>query len=139
MGILQQMEMRLILLQTEGKVWQVNFAPDELGEWTYQASFRTGTNIAVSTDPNAGTATSFDGASGSFVIGSTDKTGRDFRGKGRLQYVGEHYLEFAETGQLFIKAGADAPENTFAYEDFDATPDKGGRRKSWAPHSGDFL
>ena len=66
------------------------------------------------------------------------KTGRDFRATGRLEYVGEHYLQFAETGEYFFKVGADAPENTFAYEDFDATPNKSGRRKSWAFHAADF-
>ncbi len=123
---------------TSGNLWEVNFSPDQTGEWTYQASFRQGAEVAISTDPNAGATTAFDGQSGSFNISASDKSGRDFRGKGRLSYVGEHYLQFAETGEYFIKAGADAPENTLAYADFDATPDKSGRRKSWSPHAIDF-
>ncbi len=121
-----------------GNIWQVHFSPDEVGTWTYTASFRTADDIAIATSPTAGTAVAFDGATGSFNITASDKTGRDFRNTGRLEYVGEHYLRFAESGEYFFKVGADAPENTFAYEDFDATPNKSGRRKSWSLHAGDF-
>lgn len=79
-----------------------------------------------------------DGTSGSFTIAATDKTGRDHRGKGRLQYVGEHYLQYAASGEWFVKAGADAPENTLAYEDFDEVPNLNNRRKSWQPHAQDY-
>lgn len=123
---------------SSGNIWQAHFAPDAIGTWTYKASFRQGTDIAISTDPTAGSPTAFDGETGTFEIGPSDKSGRDFRSTGRLEYVGEHYLQFAETGDFFFKVGADAPENTFAYEDFDATPNKAGRRKSWAPHADDF-
>lgn len=79
-----------------------------------------------------------DGATGFFTVGPTDKTGRDLRGKGLLRYVGEHHLRFAETGEWFLKVGADSPENFLAYEGFDNTPNAGGRRKTWAPHLADF-
>ncbi len=121
-----------------GNIWQVHFTPDETGTWSYIASFRNGNDVAISTDPNAGTPISFDGKTGMFDIAPSDKTGRDFRNTGRLEYVGQHYLRFAESGEYFFKVGADAPENTFAYEDFDATPNKSGRRKSWAFHARDF-
>jgi hypothetical protein len=125
-----------------GDQWRVNFAPDEVGTWNYIASFRTGTDVAINPSPTAGASTHFDGAGGSFVIGPSDKTGRDFRGKGRLQYVGRHHLRFAETGEYFLKCGADAPENLLAYDDFDDTPNdpkaNANLRKSWAPHAGDY-
>ncbi len=123
---------------TSGNVWRVHFSPEETGTWTYTASFRTGSNVAVSSNPQAGTATSFDGASGSFTVADTDKTGIDLRSKGRLNYVGGHYLQFAETGEYFLKQGADSPENLLAYEDFDNTTNVGGRLKSWAPHQQDY-
>lgn len=123
---------------SSGKIWKAHFSPNKIGTWTYSASFRSGENVALSANINAGTSTSFDGSAGSFEIQNTNKTGRDFRGKGRLNYIGEHYLQFEDSGEFFIKAGADAPENTFAYDDFDATPNKSGRRKSWEPHAGDF-
>jgi hypothetical protein len=117
-----------------GNKWRVRFAPDEEGSWTYRASFRAGTDVAASTDPNAGAATSFDGATGSFSVGPTDKGGRDHRGKGRLRYAGQHSLQFAQTGEYFIKGGADSPENFLAYGDFDQTPAK----HAYAPHAGDW-
>ncbi len=123
----------------EGNTWRVHFAPDAVGEWEYRVSFRIGPDIAVDDYPEAGTAVPpIDGLSGSFTIDPTDKSAPDNRGRGRLQYVGKHYLQFAETGTYFVKGGADAPENFLAYEDFDNTPNNGGRRKSWSPHAGDW-
>ncbi|MEM0964930.1 MAG: DUF5060 domain-containing protein [Verrucomicrobiota bacterium] len=126
-----------------GNVWRAHFAPDEIGEWTYEASFRQGPDVALSNDPGAGSSANFfDGDSGEFEVDASDKTGRDLRGKGRLEYVGKHHLQFAETGEYFLKAGADAPENLLAYDDFDDTPnDPNGSpnlRKSWSPHAADF-
>ncbi|MFK7924845.1 MAG: DUF5060 domain-containing protein [Bacteroidia bacterium] len=119
---------------TGGSVWRCHFAPDATGTWTYTASFRTGNQIAVSLNPSDGSPTAFDGQNGSFSLAATNKTGRDFRAHGRLEYVGERYLKFAGSGQYFIKGGADAPENLLAYEDFDNTPNNGNRRKNWTPH-----
>ena len=109
--------------QIAGNKWRVHFIPDETGQWTYTASFRFGLEVAVSNDPNAGEPIAFDGASGVFTIAPTDKTAPDLRGKGLLQYVGKRYLRFAHTGEYFIKAGADSPENFLAYADFDDTFD----------------
>ncbi len=128
---------------SSGNVWRVHFAPDETGAWSYSASFRTGSNVAVNASPSAGSSAGhFDGDSGNFSIAPSDKTGIDFRGKGRLEYVGKHHLRFAETGEYFMKAGVDAPENLLAYEDFDGDFKTDGRSdnlvKSWAPHAGDW-
>lgn len=124
---------------TAGNQWNVHFRPDETGAWNYTASFRSGANVAISTSATAGASDpTIDGASGSFAIASSDKTGADFRARGRLEYVGERYLRFAETGNYFVKGGSDAPENFLAYEDFDNTSNSGGRRKSWAPHATDW-
>ena len=122
-----------------GNVWRVHFAPDELGTWTYSISFRLGANIAVSTNTMAGTALApLDGLTGTLEVEDTDKSLPDNRARGRLQYVGQSYLQYAETGEYFLKGGADAPENFLAYDDFDNTPNHGGRRKSWSPHSSDW-
>ncbi len=124
---------------TSGNKWLVHFAPDQTGTWTYTASFRQGTDVALNTSPTAGSSAGFmDGETGTFNIAATNKTGRDHRGKGRLKYVGQHYLQHQETGDYFVKMGADAPENTFAYNDFDAVPNRGNRRKTWSPHAGDY-
>ncbi|MEM1327644.1 MAG: DUF5060 domain-containing protein, partial [Bacteroidota bacterium] len=121
---------------TSGDKWRVHFAPDTIGTWNYSVAFTTGTDVAVN---GGGTSAGFmDSETGSFVVTATDKNGRDLRGKGRLKYVGEHYLQFQETDEWFVKAGADAPENTLAYEDFDDVPNRGNRRKSWSPHAQDY-
>ncbi|MEX0275483.1 MAG: malectin domain-containing carbohydrate-binding protein, partial [Flavobacteriaceae bacterium] len=119
---------------SSGDKWMVRFSPDEEGDWTYTASFRTGTEIAVSLDANEGSATSFDGANGTITIAASDKVFPDNRSKGRLSYVGNRYLQFQETGQNFLKAGADSPENMLAYGDFDNTL----ASKDWAPHVQDW-
>lgn len=122
-----------------GNLWRTYFSPDEIGAWNYSVSFRTGTDVAISSDPGSGSSASFfDGASGTFTVLATDKTAPDLRAKGRLQYVGKHHLRFAETGESFLKCGTDSPENLLAYEDFDATPNVSNRRKSWSPHEIDY-
>jgi hypothetical protein len=105
----------------EGDIWQVRFKPDREGTWSFNASFREGHNLALSNDPDAGEPVAFDGAAGSFQVGPTDKTGKDFRARGRLEYVNERYLRFAGSGQYFLKGGADSPENFLAYDEFDGT------------------
>ena len=126
-----------------GNKWRIHFTPDEEGEWEYRISFRKGKDIIINDDESAGESASFmDGMTGSFNISPTDKTGRDFRAKGRLQYVGEHYLKFAETGEYFLKTGADAPENLLAYADFDGNFKSDGHKdhfvKTWEAHTKDW-
>ena len=123
-----------------GSVWRVRFTPDAEGEgdWTYRVSFVTGPDAAVDASAPTQPASAADGASGSFTVGPTDAELPDLRARGRLQYVGEPYLRFAGSGEYFVKVGVDAPENLLAYEDFDATPDVGGRRKAWSPHARDY-
>ena len=57
---------------------------------------------------------------------SSNKSGRDLRGKGLLKYVGGHHLKFAGDGEYFLKGGANSPENFLAYHEFDQTSDTGG-------------
>jgi len=111
---------------TSGNRWRAHFAPPETGTWTYTASFRTGSDVAVSLDPMAGSATAFDGETGTIEIGPTDKTGRDNRAHGMLNYVGEHFLRYAGSGEPFLLAGTQSPENFLAYYEFDNTKDYRG-------------
>ncbi len=104
---------------SNGTMWRCLFNPLEKGTWTYTASFRNGVDIAVSQNPTAGTAVApIDGDSGTFEISGTDKTGKDFRSKGKLQYVGEHFQRWSN-GEYFLKIGSNSPENLFEYNDFD--------------------
>ena len=122
---------------TEGNVWRVNFNPPSVGDWTYEASFRTGKDIAASANPNAGAAVNFiNGEGGVLKIAPTDKTGEDFRAKGMiLQGEGTHYLQHQGDGDYFIKGGPGVPENFLANKDIDNTL-KG--RHDYSSHAGDY-
>lgn len=127
---------------TTGNKWRVHFSPDAVGKWTYKVSFRKGKNIAVTASLEGESAGYMDEETGTFNVAATDKTGRDFRAKGRLEYVGKHYLRFAETEEYFLKAGADAPENFLSYADFDGNFKTDGHKddfvKTWTPHLKDW-
>ena len=125
---------------TSGNIWRAHFIPPRTGNWTYRTSFRQGSDVAISTDANAGSAVAgYDDVFGSFTIAETDKSGPDFRGKGKLRYVGEHYLQF-DNGEYFVKGGTDSPENLLAYQDFDGTYNNGGVNfiKSYSNHVSDW-
>ena len=122
-----------------GTKWKAHLSPDKAGVWNYHVSFTTGKFAAL--DGGGEALKPFDGITGSFEIGATDKAGRDFRGKGRLEYVGKHHLRFAGSQESFLKAGADAPETMLGYVDFDNTT--GGKvkkvpLKTWSPHLQDW-
>ncbi|MEM7143638.1 MAG: DUF5060 domain-containing protein [Verrucomicrobiota bacterium] len=125
-----------------GNRWRAHFAPDQTGEWRYRVSFRKGKEAAIDVDVKSEALAPFDGVEGSFVVEATDKDGRDLRAKGRLDYVDKHYLQFAGSGEYFLKAGADAPETFLGYADFDGTrannPKKLGL-KTWGPHVSDWV
>jgi hypothetical protein len=134
-----------------GVKWRAHLAPDKPGRWTYTVSFVKGAQAAVTTDGAGEKLAPFDGRTGTFVISPTDKTGRDFRAQGRLEYVGKHHLQFAGSKAYFLKAGADAPETLLAYADFDGTrankaagtPARAGEAaptglKTWQPHLQDW-
>jgi len=127
---------------TSGNKWRAHLSPDKTGKWTYRVSFTKGRNVAVDESVKGTAVAGCDGLHGSFEIGPTDKTGRDFRAKGRLQYVGGHYLQFAGSKEYFLKAGADAPENFLAYRDFDGDFKTDGHKdnlvKDWKPHVPDW-
>ena len=105
-----------------GNQWRAHFSPDRTGRWNYAVQFVKGKHIAVQSPEASGTpVVGLDGCRGHCSIAPTDKAGRDFRARGRLQYVGRHHLRFAGTGEYFLKAGADAPENFLAFFEFDGT------------------
>jgi hypothetical protein len=123
---------------TSGTKWRAHLSPDKPGKWNYVVAFTQGKDAAL--DGGGAALKPFDGVKGSFSIAKTDKTGRDFRGKGRLDYVGKHYLQFAGSKEYFLKAGADAPETFLAYADFDNTIalKKNVPLKTWSAHLRDW-
>lgn len=124
-----------------GNIWKAHFTPDQIGEWGFEVEFKKGKWAAIRTSQKIKSADFMDGKKGTFTIAKTDKTGRDLRGKGRLQYVRERYLKF-QNGDYFLKCGADAPENFLAYDKFDGTFHSDGHKddlvKTWEPHLKDW-
>ncbi len=105
-----------------GNVWRVLFTPDQAGVWSYSASFVTGINIATEFEGGE-SAAFFDGASGIFNIEELPSLSeKDFRAKGKLEYIEEHFLQFRESEEFFLKAGANSPEVFLEYQEFDNTP-----------------
>jgi hypothetical protein len=124
---------------TGGNIWKVRFSPDAEGEWNFKVSFQKGNKIAVADTNEKGTSAAYmDGQFGTFVIQASDKTGNDNRAMGRLKYVGESYLQYAERKNHLIKLGVDAPENFLGYSDFDEATNVLGFLKDWQPHAKDF-
>jgi len=105
-----------------GNQWRVFFSPNETGVWTYRVSFRTGMDVALSLEANAGTAyPPLDGKTGTFAIGSIDKKAPDFRARGLLRYTVKHYQQFAGDHSYWLAIGPGSPEDLFGGSDFDAT------------------
>jgi hypothetical protein len=105
-----------------GNRWRAHFVPDQPGEWRYEASLRTGSDIAIREDDKASRAVALDGASGTFEVQPL------YANAGMVRYVGLHHLVVGgQGGPPFLKAGADSPENWLGYADFDGTYDTGGR------------
>jgi Domain of unknown function (DUF5060)/Putative collagen-binding domain of a collagenase len=108
---------------TAGNKWRAHVAPDRVGRWDWRIAFVRGKDAAIDADAagSAAPVQPFDGLAGSFRVGATNKRAPDFRARGRLEYVGGHYLRFAGTGEYFLKLGPDSPETLLAYADFDDT------------------
>lgn len=103
----------------QGRVWQVRFAADAIGPWTFR-SVRT--------------ADGLEAVSGRFTVTPAPPTAPGFYRWGRLEHVGTRengirYLKFRD-GPFWMKAGSDNPENFLgAFVNFD-TPAK--RRRAIA-------
>ncbi|MEM9184905.1 MAG: DUF5060 domain-containing protein [Planctomycetota bacterium] len=129
-----------------GSVWRTRFTPDEVGEWSYTASFREGANVAIDLSPTAGAAgTLIDGLGGVFSVSPAAASATGHFATGRLEYVGGHYLKRRDGG-YWIKSGADSPENFLGYRGFDNTQTKGtggnqgrlGILHDYGGHAGDW-
>ncbi|MEO0733665.1 MAG: DUF5060 domain-containing protein [Bacteroidota bacterium] len=125
-----------------GNVWRVHFRPDEVGEWTWEATLHHGDQVVY--DPQKGERIELEGGVGTLLV-QPAAAGE----KGRLVRNHPRYLTWAETGQAFLKGGADSPENLLGYYEFDGTyrhsnEFREGEAKTeglheFASHAGDFT
>src|SRR5688572_11189730 len=126
---------------TSGNKWRAHVAPDKPGRWTYRISLVSGKGVALTASSTGQPVAPFDGTSGTFQVATTDKKSPDLRARGRLQYVGKHYLQFAGGGDYFLKLGADSPETLLAYADFDDTVARKAQvpLHTFTPHAQDWV
>ncbi len=127
---------------TAGSTWRVRFTPGRTGEWSYEASFRSGTDVAVSLADDAGVPAGFDGAGGTFTVGDSGASDRDFRApdRGFVRNDGGHYFTLSGSGDVWIKGGPNIPENLLGFAGFDDTPDRGtGGNHEYAAHVDDWA
>jgi len=89
----------------DGNIWKVRFSANVTGTWSF---------ISTSADP------ALEGYTGTFEVVATSgcqpaEPGglHDFTCDGRLEYVGEHYLKFAD-GSYWLKGGVNDPEDFLA-------------------------
>ncbi len=108
----------------DGNVWRARFTADEIGSWQYTAALYQGNNAAVADDLELLTNISPDNNTGTFNVAANTNTD-ELVNRGRLEYVGEHYLKFTN-GSYWIKGGVDSPENFFGYIGFDNTVNQDG-------------
>ena len=130
-----------------GKTFKAILRPYMTGPWKYEVLYYTGTDVALKNVNQLPTPDStLTGEVGN--IQNNDKNSPDLRAKGRLTYRtggnvnSRRYLQFAETGEYFLKIGPDSPENFLNYNefDFDATLNKCGLcpTHKFNPHAGEF-
>ena len=87
-----------------GNKWRVHLSPDKAGKWNYIVSFTRGKDAALAENPTGEFVENINGLTGSFVVAPSDKTGRDMRAKGRLQYVGKHLSTVRGQWRIFLKS-----------------------------------
>ena len=110
----------------EGFVWKGRFTPDVPGLWKLRVHHREGSDAALSSELEVGSAGMLDGLVRAFVV-----TPRDRAPAGQPaalapeRYVGLHYMRDAD-GRYFLKTGCNSPENFLAYRGFDEVADQGG-------------
>jgi len=99
---------------TEGDVWRAFFVPERPGRWRYEVSLEQGPKLAL--DPNAeGHPAQGDGQAGVIIVEPNPAA------KGILRHEDGRYPTFSGDGTVFLKGGADSPENFLGYADFDGT------------------
>ena len=124
-----------------GTKWRVYFSPSLTGKWNYEAKCLSAPKLIHEESDVVERVKPLHGLTGSFEISASDKSAPDFRGRGRLAYVGKHLLQFQGDKSYFLKAGADAPETLLGFADFDDTKALNPKKvplKTWSAHVQDW-
>ncbi|EWH11734.1 hypothetical protein DS2_02885 [Catenovulum agarivorans DS-2] len=100
-----------------GNIWQVNFTPEQAGDWQYRLEFKHGKNIAI--NPNIVDAELIQLQHESGVIEVIENNQHTIASDFLTVKNGYYYQR--NNQQFVLKMGANSPETLFAYADFDNT------------------
>jgi hypothetical protein len=121
---------------TAGRKWKAHLTPGVAGSWTWQVSFRVGSNVALSPLGFGAPLMPFNGMTGSFDVAVGDlNSGNPLRDGGRLLLDSGHHLRHEVSRDPWLQTGVNSPENFLAYAEFDQTPDG---THGYAPHLADW-
>ncbi len=133
-----------------GPVWRAMFTPDRLGEWQWEARLSRAPDIAIDRDFGSGETVDLSISSGQFEVVPSSVVGTDWRAEnnGRLLARDGKFIR-SGSDEVWLKSGANSPENLLAFVDFDNTyrigdnardgeSDGGNVIHSFAPHGLDW-
>lgn len=99
----------------QGNIWRAHFVPQAAGDWNFEAKFYAGAGAALPATARAAQEIADVRTTGTFTVAE------DENAKGLIQHAGGRYLTYSGDGSIYLKAGADSPENFLGYADFDGT------------------
>ncbi len=134
---------------SSGNVWKAHFTPPAAGKWTATIHFKQGKMIAIDDSSSSGSPIKGDGETLTIDVAAADPSAPHTLGMGKLQTTGGRYLRYGNSDIMYLKAGADSPENLLGYVDFDQTTKepkknkdgklvKGGELHTFKPHLSDW-
>ncbi|WP_185960187.1 DUF5060 domain-containing protein [Erythrobacter insulae] len=133
-----------------GGVWRAMFTPDREGRWRWTARLAEGSDIAIDQDVASGTTIAISQSSGSFDVGPSLADGKDWRASANGRLVAKNgELIATGSGNVWLKTGANSPENLLGYSGFDGTwridsnardgeSDSGKQLHRFEPHQQDW-
>lgn len=123
---------------SSGRIWRVRFTPHIQGKWRYSAVLRQGKGISTADQLPAVQQVPISNAKGEFFVVDTDKELPDFRAQGFVAADGP-YFRFRDSGQYWLKAGANSPENILGFYQIDGNYQHGKNERKGEASSGDSL
>lgn len=124
----------------KGSIWKARFTPSQTGQYKWVARLSKGKDVAINPDPQAGETVPLSTSAGSFFVAPSNKTAPDFRAANRgLLTADGGYFRFAQSGDYWLKGGANSPENFLGYHQFDDTYRIGDNNRDGESNAGQAL
>lgn len=105
-----------------GPVWRAMFTPNLTGTWRWTARLSEGADIAIDQNITSGKTIALSPSSGSFHVDPSLTKGKDWRAPANGRLVAKNgELVATGSGDVWLKTGANSPENLLGYVGFDGT------------------